>query len=73
MYWDDHTPPHFHAQYGNAKALISILDAVVINGSLPSRQLKLVLAWCELHENELIANWESAKKHGEIHRIDPLT
>lgn len=72
MYWDDHTPPHFHAQYGNDKALVSINYAVVIKGSLPSRQLKLVLAWCELHEKELLENWESAKQHGEIRRIDPL-
>lgn len=72
MYWDDHTPPHFHAQYGNDKALVSINDAVVIKGSLPSRQLKLVLAWCELHEKELFANWDSAKQHGEIQRISPL-
>ena len=50
MYWDDHAPPHFHVEYASLKALISIRDAVVINGMLPSRQLKLVLAWCELRK-----------------------
>jgi len=72
MYWDEHIPPHFHAEYGALKALISIKDAVVINGSLPSRQLKLVLAWCELHQDELLVNWDAAMEHGEIHRIKPL-
>ncbi len=72
MYWDEHVPPHFHAQYGDLKALVSIKEAVVMNGSLPSRQLKLVLAWCELHHDELMSNWESAMEHGEIHRIQPL-
>lgn len=72
MYWDEHSPPHFHAEYTDFKAIISIKDAVVIKGQLPSRQLKLVLAWCELHEDELMQNWEMAKKHGELHGIDPL-
>lgn len=72
MYWDEHVPPHFHAEYADQKALISIQDAVVLKGSLPSKPLKLVLAWCELHQDELFANWDSAMKHGEIQRINPL-
>lgn len=72
MYWNEHVPPHFHAEYNGLKALISIKEAVVIKGSLPSKQLKLVLAWCELHYDELMDNWKSAMEHGEIHRIEPL-
>ncbi len=72
MYWDEHAPPHFHVEYTNLKALISIRDAVVLKGMLPSRQLKMVLAWCELHETELMKNWEIAETHGELHKIDPL-
>jgi len=49
-----------------------ICEFLVIKFFLPSRQLKLVLAWCELHTEELMKNWESAKGHGEIHRINPL-
>lgn len=72
MYWDEHAPPHFHVEYSGLKALISIRDAVVIKGMLPSRQLKLVLAWCELHEDELMKNWQIAEVHGELRKIDPL-
>ena len=72
MYWDEHNPPHFHAEYGDFKAIISIKDAVVIKGALPSKQLKLVLAWCEIHHQELMNNWESAKINGKISKIDPL-
>lgn len=72
MYWDEHVPPHFHAHYGSFKAIISIADASVFNGALPLRQLKLVLAWCEIHRDELMANWNSALKHGVISSIDPL-
>ncbi len=73
MFWDEHIPPHFHAEYNEFKALVSIPDAVVLKGYLPSRQLKLVLAWCELHEGELMRNWESAQMHGKIHSIKPLS
>jgi hypothetical protein len=45
---------------------------VVIKGALPVKQLKLVLAWCEIHNEELLKNWDSAEKNGEISRIDPL-
>ena len=40
MYYDDHNPPHFHAEYNGNKALIEIDGARVIKGALPSRQLK---------------------------------
>ena len=39
MYYDDHNPPHFHAEFYGNKAIISIDEARVIKGALPSRQL----------------------------------
>jgi Domain of unknown function (DUF4160) len=72
LFWDDHLPPHFHAEYSGMKALVSIENAVVIRGRLPSKQLKLVLAWCAIHENDLMENWEAARLHRELRGIDPL-
>lgn len=72
MYWDDHLPMHFHAEYGSSKAIISIQEAAVIKGALPAKQLKLVLAWCEIHKEELLNNWTTAEKKGSISKIDPL-
>lgn len=72
MYWAEHFPMHFHAEYGNLKAIIGIEEAVVLKGVLPAKQLKLVLAWCEIHKDELIKNWRSAQEHKEIKKIDPL-
>ena len=37
MYYDDHSPPHFHAEYNGNKALIEIDAARVMKGALPSR------------------------------------
>lgn len=42
MYYDDHNPPHFHAEYGGDEALISVNTLDVIAGELPSRALGLV-------------------------------
>ena len=41
MYYEDHNPPHFHAEYNGNKAIVDIIEARVIKGALPSRQLKL--------------------------------
>ena len=72
MYCDDHNPPHFHAEYGNHKAIFSIEDGIVIKGALPRRQLKIVLAWAEIHKDELMQNWELAKDNKPLNRINPL-
>ena len=72
MYWKDHMPPHFHAEYAGNSVIIDIDEAVVIKGVFPGRQLKLVLAWCELHKEELLKNWDSAKDNKEIVKVEPL-
>ena len=43
MYFTDHNPPHFHAEYGGYEASIDIQEGCVRKGSLPNRQLKYVL------------------------------
>jgi len=45
---------------------------VVIKGVFPSKQLKLVLAWCEIHREELLENWKKGEEHLEFQKIDPL-
>ena len=72
MYYDDHNPPHFHAEYAGRKALIDIQEGYVIRGGLPNRQLKYVLAWTELHRDELMQNWELARDNAPLNRIAPL-
>lgn len=72
MYYSDHNPPHFHAEYAGQKCLIDIQNGWVIEGALPARQLKLVLAWNELHQDELMQNWELAKQAQALLQIAPL-
>ena len=64
--------PTFMWSIMGRKALIDINDACVLQGALPSRQLKLVLAWCVIHQDELMQNWELAKDGKPLNRINPL-
>ncbi|MBE6100837.1 MAG: DUF4160 domain-containing protein [Selenomonas ruminantium] len=72
IYYSDHNPPHIHAKYNNSEALIDIQEASVITGYLPSRQLKLVMAWVLLYQDELMQNWELARDGKEPNKIPPL-
>lgn len=72
MYRPDHPPPHFHAQYGEHVAQIELVTLRVINGSLPSRALRLVREWARLHEPELAENWKLAQALEPLLAIEPL-
>lgn len=54
MFFADHPPPHFHAEYGEYEALITIDDGEVFAGGLPARALNMVKEWVELHREELL-------------------
>lgn len=34
------------------------IDGDVLEGDFPKKQLKLLLAWAAIHEDELRANWK---------------
>ena len=72
MYYSDHNPPHFHAEYNGNKAIFDIQQSAVIKGFLPNRQLKFVIAWAEYHKDELMQNWELAKDNQPLNKIAPL-
>ncbi len=72
MYYDDHHPPHFHADYNGQKILVDIIKGRVLRGAFPSRQLKFVLAWAEIHRDELMQDWELAKDNQPLISIAPL-
>lgn len=72
MYWNDHMPPHFHATYGGETVLVSIVDLEVIEGSLPSKQMKMLLGWAALRQDQLMDNWELAARKQELFEIEPL-
>ena len=72
MYYNDHSPPHFHDRYGEAKAEIEIQTLTVLAGKLPPRALGLVIEWASQHQEELLMDWELARQHQQLKAIKPL-
>ena len=69
---DEHNPPHLHAYYNEYTAAIDIKTSEFIEGDLPPRQKKLVLAWIELHQDELMGDWNLVMNNEEPYKIEPL-
>ena len=67
-----HHLPHIHVRYNEFKASIAIPGGEVLEGSLPVRQMKLVQAWIELHQDDLMADWFLASNGQTPFKIDPL-
>ena len=72
MYFADHAPPHFHAEYADAEAPRGIETLAIFAGQLPARALTLVTEWAGLHQDELRAAWAKASELEPVDRIDPL-
>ncbi|OQX80177.1 MAG: hypothetical protein B6D64_03605 [Bacteroidetes bacterium 4484_276] len=51
---------------------MAIDDGEVLTGHLPKRKMKLVQAWIEIHQEELLANWILAIRGEQLFRIVPL-
>jgi hypothetical protein len=70
--FDDHGFPHFHARHAGASAKVRFDQIDVIESNLEVRQLRLVLAWAELHRDELLENWRRARAGETLLEIEPL-
>ena len=67
-----HHRPHFHVYYQNHLAVYGIDAVEMLNGTLPRRQQRLVEAWGELHQGELLENWERLQDGQLSYKIAPL-
>ncbi len=72
MYFDDHPPPHLHARAAEHDAKVRIDTLEVIDSTLRRRELRLVLAWAEMHAGELDSNWRRAHEGATLQAIEPL-
>jgi Domain of unknown function (DUF4160) len=72
MFYNDHSPPHLHAVYGEHEASIRLADLTILEGTLPTRALRLVRAWATIHRLELQRDWEKARQGLPLDRIAPL-
>jgi hypothetical protein len=75
MYFLDvkrHNLPHFHAKYQSASAVFAIETGEILEGELPPAKTRLVLAWLEIHREDLIADWALAVEGQQVFQIEPL-
>ena len=72
MRFKEHLPPHFHARYAGEESTIEIRTGAERKGRLPPRVKGLVAEWTALHSDELMANWERARRHEPLKRIASL-
>lgn len=73
-YLDDkqHHLPHIHVTYNDSKAVFSISDGKLIAAKIPANKIKLIKAWIEIRQEDLMADWKLAVVGEPIFRIDPL-
>ena len=72
MYYKDHNPPHFHADYQGQQAEYDIRTLEVIVGKISKRANALVLEWAANHRDELLENWNKGIIPEKMDKIDPL-
>jgi hypothetical protein len=73
LFWfNDHPPPHFHAQYAGLEVEIQIDPIGVRAGYVPPRVISMLLEWTALHQEELLACWAMARQQQRPPMIEPL-
>lgn len=74
FYYDnkEHSLPHIHIEFAEHNAVVSIPEANLLAGDFPKEKLKLVMAWVEIHKEELMADWKLALEGNVVFKIEPL-
>ena len=72
MYYNDHQPSHFHAEYAEAEAVYGIETLEILRGGLPRRAHAMVVEWASQHRPELREDWDLARQQMPLRWIDPL-
>ncbi len=72
MFYNDHAPPHFHAEYGEYELIIGISPIVIMKGKAPNRVKSMILEWTALHQTELSENWNRCRQAQNTEKIEPL-
>jgi hypothetical protein len=72
MFYRDHNPPHFHAEYQGQSATFDF-DGKLLEGEINSSTARILIRkWTRLHRDELIKNWENMRQKRQFLRIEPL-
>ena len=72
MFYNEHNPPHFHAEYQGKKAEFDLQGNITNGGLNSTTATRLVREWIDLHRQELEDDWNLARSGRELKKIDPL-
>lgn len=72
MYYREHEPAHFHAEYQGQQATFDFTGQQTAGDILPGTALRLIREWASLHRQELDGNWSRMKAGEPLDRIAPL-
>ena len=64
--------PNFHACYQGKQAVFTIDPVEMIEGAIPAKQRRLVEAWAEIHQLELMNDWDLLQQGNSPNKIEPL-
>ena len=64
--------PHIHVEYQGQNAVFAIPSGELLEGKLPTKKVRQVQVWIDLHEEELMADWTLAVSGEPVFPIDPL-
>lgn len=65
---EKNSQPHIYADFQGATARITLNPCEMTQSNLSKKQERLVLAWVEIHQDDLLANWDLVN-HGQ----EPVT
>jgi len=72
MYFNDHRPPHFHAEYQGRKATFDFNGRIVVGNITSKTALALIKTWAVRHKHELMVNWKNVEAKKPLNQIAPL-
>lgn len=71
MFFSDHTPPHFHANYQGYDMLVEIMSGQT-KGDFPKRGRSMVLSWLKQNKPAIVESWNLLQEEGKIRKVKPL-
>jgi hypothetical protein len=72
MYYQEHEPAHFHAEYQGEQATFLVTGEILAGGIRSRTARRLIAQWAAEHRGELEANWARIKAGLALERIRPL-
>ena len=72
MFYNEHEPAHFHAEYQGQRGKFDLAGRMVVGNIGSKTARRLIRQWTKEHEAEIRANWRRMKAGKPLEVIEPL-